>query len=96
MISYFIQTHKRLLNAIQYPHHRYLFDSFCLDSRLNRRDLNILHESGLAKLLKKTNPVADYSSTLKKYILIILTFTLLSMMRQAFHHNVELSGKFFL
>ena len=34
MISYFIQTHKRLLNAIQYPHHRYLFDSFCLDSRL--------------------------------------------------------------
>ncbi len=34
MISYFIQTYKRLLNSIQYPHHRYLFDSFRLDSRL--------------------------------------------------------------
>jgi len=34
MISYFIQTYKRLLNAIQYPHHRYLFDSFSLENRL--------------------------------------------------------------
>ncbi len=34
MIPYFIQTYKRLLNATQYPHHRYLFDSFNLDNRL--------------------------------------------------------------
>ncbi len=34
MVSKFIITYKRLLNSIEYRHHRYIYDDFNINNRL--------------------------------------------------------------